>query len=382
MLLLALALCGVVGTSLLLTIALLTAWARFGRNRHAAQWTAAFFLFTLDHFLMVVRVLAGGEREGLTLIATYLSLAGSTCVALGFRARAGLLRSQWVTVLGVVAALICTGLILWEHGAPVHHPVVSGLAAFMLFLAVDALRRGGNDGYAAGTVTLSMMSLFAIFFVLLTVLGAITVPIGKMPDTTYRAVYLVGVPTSLTGVGLFALILLAEDLALKLHQIAIVDPLTAVLNRRGIEIAAQPVIARCLREARPLTVVVADLDHFKAVNDAFGHAVGDCVLQSFAAHLSASVRSSDLVGRLGGEEFILILPDAETDTACELITRIRATASKHVEGISAGAMPTSSFGIALLRRGETLATSIERADMALYQAKADGRNCIRIAVPW
>jgi diguanylate cyclase (GGDEF)-like protein len=374
----ALSLCGVVGTSLLLSIALFTAWLRFGRKRHALIWAAAFCLFTLENLLVVARVLRGGESFGLTLAAAYASLAGATLVGLGFRARAGLHRWQGVALIAAATAIGCTGLLVWRSAPPAHHPLLTGGIALMLWLAVDALRRESRENRAVGTMV--MMAVFTLFFVFLTGLGLITVPFGRLPETDYQAAYLVCVPTSIMGVGLFALVLLAEDLALGLRELATIDPLTGALNRRGLEALAEREAARCKREGRPLSVVLADLDHFKAVNDDLGHAIGDTALRRFAAHLLDSVRTGDLVGRIGGEEFILVLPGAGSAAASELIARIRRTAPALIEGAAARAMPTASFGIAVLNTpGDSLAAAIARADAALYQAKADGRDCVRVA---
>jgi diguanylate cyclase (GGDEF)-like protein len=376
----ALALCGVAETSLLLSLALLTAWRRFGRKPHALLWTVAFFLFTLDHLLMTARAYNDHESFGLTLLSTWATLTGATLVALGFRARAGLERWKPVVLFSAVTILVCTGLIIWRWASPVHHPVASGFSAAMLLLSVDAMRCSGRDGRSAGMIPMTMMVIFTLFFLFLTVLGLLTAPFGPVQDAVYLAAYLVGVPTSLTGIGLFALVLLAADLAQELRQLALVDPLTGLLNRRGIETHALREVARCLREGRPLTVVLADLDHFKAVNDALGHAVGDGVLQCFAAHLSASARAGDLVGRFGGEEFILVLPGADVQRAQEVVARIRKTAPQSLDAPGLQRMPTASFGLSALGdAADSLQAAISRADTALYRAKSDGRDCVRVA---
>jgi hypothetical protein len=108
-----------------------------------------------------------------------------------------------------------------------------------------------------------------------------------------------GVPASLTGIGLFALFLLAEDLAHGIRHLAIVDPLTGLLNRRGFDEAARRVKAQCRRSGMPVCVAVADLDNFKSINDRFGHKAGDMVLSEFARRLRANVRAGDLVSRAG-----------------------------------------------------------------------------------
>ena len=120
-------------------------------------------------------------------------------------------------------------------------------------------------------------------------------------------------------------------------------------------------------------MILADLDHFKRINDRYGHAAGDYALQTFAAACRGVVRSTDLVGRYGGEEFIMFLggaaPEAAGQVAAQISERLRSTPSP--EGIS---LPTVSYGVAFAQAGDGLAETIARADRALYEAKAAGRD--------
>jgi GGDEF domain-containing protein len=199
-------------------------------------------------------------------------------------------------------AVGCGVLVVLYPVRPVHHPIVSAYVVAMLYLAIRALRMGPARQMAAGQVTLAMMSLFMGFFALLTVLGMVTQPWGSLGSDLYHAVYVLGVPAALTGIGLFALFLLAEDLAHDMRNLAIVDPLTGLLNRRGFDEAARRVKAQCRRGGIPVCVAVADLDHFKSINDRLGHKAGDLVLSEFARRLRAGLREGDLVSRAGGEE--------------------------------------------------------------------------------
>jgi diguanylate cyclase (GGDEF)-like protein len=130
-----------------------------------------------------------------------------------------------------------------------------------------------------------------------------------------------------------------------------------------------------LRRTRALgSLILADIDHFKAVNDAYGHAAGDVALQSFASACNDTVRSTDLVGRYGGEEFIFLLPGVTPDRA-EAITAEINRQLKSVRGPGGSRMPTASYGIAPIGHGTAgLEDLIATADAALYQAKSLGRN--------
>ncbi|MBN9143705.1 MAG: hypothetical protein ABT10_02750 [Novosphingobium sp. SCN 63-17] len=375
----ALATFGVAATSLLLAIALLAAFWRFGRARHAILWGTAFLFITFDHTLMAVRLLTSGDHVLITVMATMGSLGGATLIALGFRERSGLHEARWISVFLAIVAVASFALILGFPANPMHRPLVTSYVTVMLILGIDSLRKGSGEGLAAGRVTQAMMALFAGFFAVLTVLGVLTVPWGSMSMDPYRAFYLLGVPASLTGIGLFALFLLAEDLAHELRQLAIVDPLTGLLNRRGFEEAARRIKAQCRRHGLPVCVAIADLDHFKSINDRFGHQAGDRVLVEFARRLRGALREGDLLSRSGGEEFVMLLPGVTGEEVGDLLNRLRTRlpGANDME-VLGFAMPSMSVGAVEVGPRDLLASCLERADRALYQAKSGGRDCVRV----
>lgn len=152
------------------------------------------------------------------------------------------------------------------------------------------------------------------------------------------------------------------------------DSLTGVLTRRAFEESVGPhPYERGLR-----ALVFADLDHFKHINDQFGHAVGDQVLRHTGQVLLRHLRAADVVGRIGGEEFALALRDVDAAQAQQLVARV-AEQLRTYQGASPHATPTvtASFGLVQLEPEDSLAHAMQRADRLLYQAKASGRNCIR-----
>ncbi|MCX8086755.1 MAG: diguanylate cyclase [Rhodocyclaceae bacterium] len=164
------------------------------------------------------------------------------------------------------------------------------------------------------------------------------------------------------------------------EALARTDVLTGLANRRAFDEAAQREIRRALRYGTPLALVIADIDYFKSINDRFGHHVGDEVLKDVAATLSASVRGVDLVGRWGGEEFVILMPEAGLEAAREAAERMRLVVAGHplqCEGARCGI--TASFGVAALDpERPTLDDLLGRADAALYRAKANGRNRVEL----
>ena len=140
-------------------------------------------------------------------------------------------------------------------------------------------------------------------------------------------------------------------------------------------------MAKALEDKLPLTVAVVDLDHFKSINDRFGHAGGDRVLQEFARVCRESIRAEDILGRWGGEEFLIVMPGASLDVALIALERVRALALRiELPSMSAGLRVCLSAGLASLEPNlKTLDELIARGDAALYRAKHEGRDLVRIA---
>jgi diguanylate cyclase (GGDEF)-like protein len=157
---------------------------------------------------------------------------------------------------------------------------------------------------------------------------------------------------------------------------ALVDSLTGLANRRLCEAALEKEMARAQRFNEPLALILADLDNFKSVNDAYGHAAGDEVLREFARTLQGCIREIDLAGRWGGEEFIVILPGTDLAGGAKLAERIRAELATRVAVSPAGEhlTTTASFGVADYDGAGTPADLLGAADSALYAAKRAGKN--------
>jgi diguanylate cyclase (GGDEF)-like protein len=164
----------------------------------------------------------------------------------------------------------------------------------------------------------------------------------------------------------------------RLEHLASTDVLTSVSNRRAIDAALRRDIARADRDKAPLSVVLIDIDHFKTVNDTWGHLTGDAVLTFIGQLLSRTLRTSDVAGRWGGEEFLCILPNTDATGAIVVAERLRAELQKcAVSGPSGPVQVTASFGIAMVKGPEcrsSLEDLLKRADTALYAAKEQGRN--------
>lgn len=167
----------------------------------------------------------------------------------------------------------------------------------------------------------------------------------------------------------------------EIRRLAATDFLTGIANRRSFMDTAQAEIERARRYERPVTLLMLDLDHFKRINDSCGHGAGDEVLVAVARCVESMLRISDVLGRLGGEEFGILLPETSMDAATDAAGRLKVAVEELGLPASAkGMMLTVSIGVAQLRPdGESLDEFLQRADHALYEAKRRGRNCFVVA---
>ncbi|MEA2870336.1 MAG: hypothetical protein QOH67_312 [Hyphomicrobiales bacterium] len=276
--------------------------------------------------------------------------------------------SQWPgfepgsEVRGQLSAMIIAGytwLTAYEFWRARNEPLVSRWPAIVLFVAhgsmfllrtpLNALLHGKETDNVLSSAWISVLSLEAFLMTIAT-----------------------------------AFILLAmskERTELRHKTAAMIDPLTGLLNRRAFLADAEALLQQQIARDRPIAVLLIDLDHFKSINDRFGHAVGDKVLQIFANTARASLRQTDLVGRLGGEEFTVLLADASMDNAYLVADRLRkafAAATAVIDGEALYA--TASVGVSVIvDPRQDLTKLITLADQALYLAKARGRNRVEVA---
>lgn len=175
------------------------------------------------------------------------------------------------------------------------------------------------------------------------------------------------------------------ELEQRILALARIDYLTGLLNRRAFMEQLENEVHRVKRNKQDLSLMILDLDHFKNINDSFGHHAGDLVLQQTAHLISSVCRPYDFIGRYGGEEYIMCLPETNIEQAIRVTERIRAAIANKKTFIPDRmqyVMITASFGVSTLNyeKTESLDMLINRADSALYQAKESGRNCV-VALP-
>ena len=260
-----------------------------------------------------------------------------------------------------------------EHWRIVLSSLMIASYAFLAALELRRERREHGRVWFAPFVPLlhSVVFLSPIPLTLLT-------PPGAGSDSWF-ALFVLQMLLYVVGTAFIVVIMTKERIALAHKTAAMTDPLTGLLNRRAFFDVGRELMVRRARINAPVSALVFDLDHFKSINDRFGHAVGDDTLRLFAATARSNVRATDVLGRLGGEEFAAILPGAPAEAAM-VGERLRAAfqaAAAEISSHRTGA--TVSIGVAAAIAPADIAKMLERADVALYDAKAKGRNRVESA---
>lgn len=361
---------------------------------------------TLSHWLLGSRP---GRRE--RAIMTLLTLAGYVTFALLQEAevRLGYIdarESNWLTAYNLGGSLLFYLLVRtgWSERLSPKEPsmtlvqTVHGIAAIVGSYAITGPARGAVLAIMVLVLAYGMFSLsvrqargLAVF----ALVALVTVMAWKhhtepqrypgwieLVHLAFAVVVLAGVSALSVRMGLLRRRLREQKQALEasLEQIRVLatqDELTGLVNRRHMMVMLRAEQARQQRNGQAMSVVLLDLDHFKHINDSFGHQTGDAVLRAFAGGVSSSLRVSDVLARWGGEEFLLMLPETGQKDALHCVQRMRdALARIDFDAIASGLQLTFSAGLASCEPGESIETVIELADQALYRAKRAGRNCI------
>jgi len=259
----------------------------------------------------------------------------------------------------------------------------STLVSVLLVLAVLECWRGRQEALASRWPIMLLLTSLMLFFALrIPLMGLLPFPFGALPMQTG---WLGAFNLILFGHTFLLVVLMVamskERLELDQRTKAQTDPLTGALNRRAFMARGERMVARHRHEDTTLSLLFLDLDHFKQLNDRFGHSGGDDVLMCFVGLVNACIRPTDFLFRMGGEEFCCLLPGTDTEQAHRVAERIRhqvEVASVIVAGQPVRA--TVSIGIASTETvGHDLDALIRRADSAVYAAKRSGRNRVEVA---
>lgn len=270
---------------------------------------------------------------------------------------------------------------LTEATAPEYHVAVAWLAS-MAAIAGAVIAAGGPTNRTVSWLVIPVVTLPARFGprgvgagVLVAALGMVGVTLGVDPATVaHRPDLLIAPLGLLLATATLSMALMRSDLHHR--SVAVIDPLTGMLNRAALTTRVAELTQQVAVIGYPVAVVVGDLDHFKAVNDEHGHTTGDAVLTDVAYCLRKQLRAYDLAYRIGGEEFLVLVPGADAAQAADLAESLRAA----VAGEPAGGLAiTMSFGVAASPAGVfDFADTFARADEALYRAKEQGLDAVAV----
>lgn len=366
----------------MLAAVMLIAWHSFGRPRHALVWALAFAIATAQ-WLCNLALRTGHDDSAFLYSATAgLGCLSNALIAVGFvqRNRAPK-RVMPLLAAAAISSLLIAVANFVQPQLGIRYSTALAFCGLMMLVSACNVAASLRQASLPERAVMLMLVLFAL--IALTLAAAALGQAGAADGgrmLLFRSVLTLLYPIAFTGVGLFSVFLVAADLADNMRMLATSDVLTGVYNRRGFDDGAERAIRNAQRQRQPLSVVVADIDNFKLINDRHGHTVGDRALRHFAGRLERLVRRGDLIGRIGGEEFALLLVNTRAQDALEVVERIRRDiAAMPVDGTSRVVM-TASFGVTGLRPGDiSLASLLARADRALYRSKLEGRDRVTSA---
>lgn len=365
----------------ILATALFVFW--FGQRRHSyiAVLGTAFGLLALGFAGQFFSVQSEGVLS--RLAANSLLILGAAMVVVGMQGRYA--RRVPVVTLSLFAGSTF-GWFAWflliDPNTVARIFIINFGCGFLVLLVAAELRKTGSRR-AIDRLLFWLFAAWGAQFFLRTAL-AVAFEGGEIVDANFFASLYWGTLTF--SIAFFLLIYavaivaaIAIDLQEELRAESFTDPLSGLLNRRGFNTRLDSALRKAREQASPIALVVADLDRFKEVNDRFGHAVGDVVIVSFADCLREAAGDDHVVGRMGGEEFAILLHGADIRMARLFAEGLRTRfAALAIPGLPAGYFLSASFGVATLELGEDWEDLLKRADRALYHAKAEGRD--RVAV--
>ncbi|HEA26265.1 MAG TPA: GGDEF domain-containing protein [Ectothiorhodospiraceae bacterium] len=366
-------------TLILTASAILISWLINRQIAGANHWS-------LGYLFLASGILLQATQEYLNPLisiglANHTIVAGGYLIWMGSRMFQGrqALPFHYFIILQLVLFMMLALLKLESSGLADRTILMSAiLGALSLLIASELLRKNAQRNLST-TITGIVFVLLAIAFIarglsveILPKQGNM-VTAGKHSHITYLFAIVFNIPIAFGFI-----IMLTERLENRLQKLANTDFLTGLHSRRAIVEAADRLISRSNRSHSSTSLVMMDLDHFKNINDTYGHQAGDALLSHFADTMRQCFRPDDLIGRIGGEEFIAILTNTGFADAMEAAERLRTTFEKEPTAFSGHQIDaTVSIGIATTEHGaETFNQLFKDADKALYHAKGTGRNCI------
>lgn len=364
----------------ILGLLLLFAWAQNLQVRAVAWWG---FSHLMRAASIVLFGMFGSVPQAISIdLANALLFVSFAMIWTGARVFDGRKPLLWGVAAGPLLWLIVSHLTAVSNHLELRFLVASGIITTYAWLAAYEFWQGRSERLVSRWPAIFVLFADGAMFLLRTPLAAL-LPwglIGQEFESVWLTVFSFEALMFTISIA-FILLAMAKERIEFLHRTAaMIDPLTGIANRRSFLDDATELVRRKWA-GRNVAVLLMDLDHFKSINDRFGHAVGDRVLQIFAESTRETIRAADLFGRLGGEEFSAVLRNVRSEDAiaiAESIHRHFVEAAAYVEGYAVGA--TVSVGVVLSEEsGLDMPELLARADRALYSAKERGRNRVEVA---
>lgn len=368
--------------SALITVVLYAVWY-FNRQIPGLKlWTMSLLGASVFSTTLLVRdqmpeALSVALAQGASAIAAFMCWQGGRV----YVGQAPIPTRHAATAIGLLVALVLYFTAVQPH-AGVRFALGGSFSGVCFLLTARTLARGGFRQVPARYLLAGTMVVHGAWVLVRPLLFGLAVRTQEGLVARLSEFVVLEATMALVLIGFGVLMLTNEYVTTELRHLAEVDPLTSVFNRRAFLALLDKALSHAQRAQTALPVLVIDLDHFKKINDTWGHQGGDDALRHFVTLAHRCLRKEDIMGRLGGEEFAIFLPDADSQGALALAERLCALVQTQplVDGDRSIAL-TVSIGIALARTGDAAQAALQRADTAMYIAKERGRNRVEVLLP-
>jgi diguanylate cyclase (GGDEF)-like protein len=364
-------------SSAALSVTFFIAWRNFGQQPHALTWAIAFLIGSLQ-FGTTLQAHAFPSESVYLLFENVFAI---TLITLGLRGHCQRTGCRWLPQNLVPFATAVYGVAAWfaifePHAGMVHgiapmYAAVTLLVSAYLIVSYREHARASEWAAAVSIVLFAGTQLIASGISFSQGAGHDPAAFDRFMHFTYMTL-----PAGYMSTSILIILMMASDISAEMKEIAVRDPLTGLLNRRGFNEYGEKAFAVARRTGSPLSLIMTDIDRFKVINDRFGHAAGDAALAHFAELCAENRRKEDVVARVGGEEFAVLLPGTDLRDAMALADQLCARVGSTPIDLTAIGLPmTSSFGVAAISdQDSSLDDLVRRADRALYRSKRAGRN--------